>query len=97
MTVILESDLELALPSEGFELDFDGLPRFLAPAGLITALVLAFGGLPRFFLTGVGVGVGLALAAGSGVELALAGFAFFEGEEAAAVAGAFRLPEASGA
>ena len=84
----LESDLELALPSEGFELDFDGLPRFLAPAGLTIALVLAFGGLPRFFLTGVGVG--LALAAGSGVELALAGFAFFEGE-AAAVAGAFRL------
>lgn len=90
MTVILESDLELALPSEGFELDFDGLPRFLAPAGLTIALALDFGGLPRFFLTGVGVG--LALAAGSGVELALAGLAFFEG--VAALRDAFRLPEA---
>jgi hypothetical protein len=89
--VILESDLELAFPfrSEGFfELEFDGLPRFLAAVGLpcnSAALELNLGGLPRRL-------------AGSGAELALGGLlrlAFFEGE-VALFAGAFRLPEVAG-
>lgn len=86
--VILESDLELAFPfrSEGFfELDFDGLPRFLATAGLPcdpAAWELDLGGLPRR--------LGAELALGALLRLA-----FFEGE-AALVAGAFRLPEVAG-